>query len=155
MISPRVVELLHGPAYIQLATRDEALRPSHTAVVGAMVHEDRETVTVLVPAARAERPLSNLRNNGRAALCVALASHEAYQLKGPYVSSRPADDADLARQEAYRQALFADAVRAGYPEDIARRLTLGFAYTPAVAITFHAEEVFLQTPGPQAGTPLR
>ena len=40
----------------------------------------------------------------------------------------------------------------GYPEAIARPLTMGLAYTPGVAITFRAEEVFLQTPGPGAGT---
>ena len=31
-------------------------------------------------------------------------------------------------------------------------MTLGLAYTPGVAITFRADEVFLQTPGPGAGT---
>jgi hypothetical protein len=42
-------------------------------------------------------------------------------------------------------------LQAGYPEQIARPLVLGMTYQPAVAITFHAEEVFLQTPGPDAG----
>ena len=152
MIPDRVVEVLHGPAFMQIGSRNEALQPAHTYAVGAMVHDDRQTVTVFVPTARAERVLRDLRENGRIALGVALASHEAYQLKGTYVSSRPADDADRARQEAYRAALLASALEAGYPEAIARPLTLGFAYTPAVAITFRAEEVFLQTPGPGAGT---
>ena len=66
----------------------------------------------------------------------------------------PTDATDLARQEAYRKALLADALGAGYPEEIARPLTQGFAYTPSVAITFRADEVFLQTPGPDAGSPL-
>jgi hypothetical protein len=44
------------------------------------------------------------------------------------------------------------AAEAGYPPAIARPLVLGLAYTPAVAITFRAREVFLQTPGPGAGT---
>jgi hypothetical protein len=109
-------------------------------------------VTVFVPTPRAERVLRDLTANGRIALGFSLASHEAYQLKGRYVSSRPLDDADRARQEAYRATLMASALEAGYPEAIARPLTLGFAYTPGVAITFRAEEVFLQTPGPGAGT---
>jgi hypothetical protein len=120
--------------------------------VGAVVHDDRQTVTVFVPAARSERVLRDLRENGRIAVGVSLASHEAYQLKGTYVSSRPTDDADRARQEARRAALLESALEAGYPETIARPLTLGLAYTPGVAITFRAEEVFLQTPGPGAGT---
>jgi hypothetical protein len=152
MIPDRVVEVLHGPAFMQVGTRDEGLRPAHTFAVGAVVHEDRQTVTVFVPTARSGRVLRDLTENGRIALGVSLVSHEAYQLKGTYVSSRPTDDAERARQEAYRVALLASALEAGYPEAIARPMTLGLAYTPGVAITFRAEEVFLQTPGPGAGT---
>lgn len=152
MISDRVIEVLHGPAFMQVGTRDAALRPAHTFAVGAVVHDDRQTVTVFVPTARSERVLRDLREHGRIALGVALVSHEAFQLKGTYVSSRPTDDAERARQEAYRAALLAATLEAGYPEAIARPLTLGLAYTPGVAITFRAEEVFLQTPGPGAGS---
>jgi hypothetical protein len=152
MIPDRVVEVLRGPSWVQIGTRDEALRPAHALVVGAMVHDDRRTVTVLVPAARSERVLRNLRENGRIAVGIALASHEAYQIKGTFLSARPADDAERTRQEAHRAALLADALEAGFPPAIARPLVLGLAYTPGVAITFRAEEVFLQTPGPGAGT---
>jgi len=154
MIPDRVIEVLHGPAYMQIATRDADLRPAHTFAVGAMVHEDRETVTVFVPSARAQRILADLERNGRVALGIALLSHEAYQLKGSYLSSRPTDASDLARQEAYRKALLEDALAIGYPDEIARPLTQGFAYTPGTAVTFRAEQVFLQTPGPGAGTPM-
>lgn len=154
MIPDRVVEVLHGPVYVQVGTRDATLRPAHTLAVGAMVHDDRQTVTVFIPAARARRALADLESNGRIAVGVALASHESYQLKGTYVSTRPTDADDLARQEAYRRALLADALKAGYPEEIARPFTQGFAYTPGVAITFRAEEAFQQTPGPGAGNPL-
>jgi len=154
MIPDRVIEMLHGPSYLQIGTRDADLRPAHTFAVGALVHEDRETVTVFVPTARAQRILADLESNGRVALGIAQVSHEAYQLKGRYLSTRPTDASDLARQEAYRKALLEDAVGIGYPEEIARPLTQGFAYTPGTAITFRAEEVFLQTPGPGAGTPL-
>ena len=152
MIPDRVVEVLSGPAFMQIGTRDGALRPAHTFAAGAFVHADRQTVTVFVPTARSERALADLRENGRIALGIAIGSHEAYQLKGTYVSSRPADAEDRGRQETYRTALLASALEAGHPEQISRALTLGIAYTPGVAITFRAEEVFLQTPGPGAGT---
>jgi hypothetical protein len=152
MIPDRVVEVLHGPAFLQVGTRDEALRPAHTVAVGAVVHADRQTVTVFVPTARSGRVLRDLTGNGRVALGAGLASHEAYQLKGTYVASRPTSDVERARQEAYRAALLADTLEAGYPEAIARPLTQGAAYTPGVAITFRAEQVFLQTPGPAAGS---
>lgn len=152
MIPDRVVEVLHGPTWIQIGSRDEALRPAHTVAVGAVVHDDRQTVTVFVPTARSGRVLRDLTGNGRIAVGLALASHEAYQLKGTYISSRPTDDTDRARQEARRAALLESALEAGYPEAIARPLALGLAITPGVAITFRAEQVFLQTPGPGAGT---
>jgi hypothetical protein len=152
MIPDRVVEVLHGPTWIQIGSRDEALRPAHTVAVGAVVHDDRETVTVFVPTARSGRVLRDLTGNGRIAVGLALASHESYQLKGTYISSRPTDDTDRARQEARRAVLLESALEAGYPETIARPLALGLAITPGVAITFRAEQVFLQTPGPGAGT---
>lgn len=154
MIPERVIAFLHGPVFVQIGTRDAGLRPCHASVVGTRVHDDRETVTVLVPTARADRTLQNLAGNGRVAVAAGHVSHESYQLKGTYLSSRPADQADRARQEALRAALLASALEAGYPEPLARPFTLGFAYTPAVAITFRAEEVYQQTPGPDAGTRL-
>jgi hypothetical protein len=152
MIPDRVVEVLHGATWIQIGSRDESLRPAHTVAVGAVVHDDRQTVTVFVPTARSGRVLRDLTGNGRIAVGLALASHESYQLKGTYISSRPTDDTDRARQEARRAALLESALEAGYPETIARPLALGLAITPGVAITFRAEQVFLQTPGPGAGT---
>lgn len=154
VIPDRVVEFIHGPVFMQIGTRDASLRPTHVMAVGARVGEDRQTVTVLVPTARAARTLRDLGDNGRVALSCSHASHESYQLKGAYLSSRPADAEDRARQETYRAALLAACLEAGYPELISRPLTQGFAYAPAVAITFSAEEVYQQTPGPDAGTRL-
>jgi len=151
MISDRVVEVIHGPAWMQAGTRDESLHSAQTFVVGAAVHPDQETVTFFVPESRSARILSDLKNNGRVALAVALLSHEAYQLKGVYISSRPADAKDRTVQEIYRSKLLSATLQAGYPEQIAKPLVLGMAYQPAVAITFRVEEIFLQTPGPEAG----
>jgi len=151
MIPDRIVEVIHGPAWLYAGTRDEELCPAQTFVIGAVAHPDRETVTFFVPEHRSERILSNLKNNGRIALAVNLAAHEAYQLKGAYIASRPADTKERAVQEIYRSKLLAASLQAGYPEQMAKPLILGFAYQPAVAITFRVEEIFLQTPGPEAG----
>src|SRR2546427_10700423 len=99
MIPDRVVELLHGPAFMQVGTRDAQLRPAHAWVIGAVVHPDRETVTLFVPESRSARVLSDLQDNGRGALGVGLASAAPHQLKGPYCSSRPTADKETARHE--------------------------------------------------------
>jgi hypothetical protein len=132
-------------------TRSERLYPSHTFVIGAIVHSDRETITFFIPESRSERILSDLNNNGRVALAVSLITHEAYQLKGVYLSSLPTNAKDQAVQEVYRSKLLSAFLQAGYPEQIVRPLVLGLAYQPGIAITFRAEEIFLQTPGPEAG----
>ncbi len=151
MIPDRVVDVIHGPAVMYAGTRNERLYPAQTFVIGAVVHPDQETITFFVPESRSERILSDLKNNGRVALAVSLTTHEAYQLKGGFISSRPADAKERAVQEIYRSKLLSAMLQAGYPEQIAKPLVLGFAYQPAVAITFRAEEIFLQTPGPEAG----
>lgn len=153
MIPDRVVEVLHGPAVMLVGSRDAQLRPAHASAVGAFVHDDRRTVTFFVARSCSARLLSDLQDNGRVAFSFGWMSHEAYQLKGTYLSSRPTSDEDVGRQEAYRKKLLA-AARQAYPEEIARPFALGTAYTPGVAITFRVDEVFVQTPGPGAGTRL-
>lgn len=151
MIPDRIADVIHGPAFMHAGTRDEQLRPTQTFVVGAVVHPDRETITFFVPESRSGRILSDLENNGRVALAIGLVTHEAYQLKGVFISSRPTDAKDRAVQEIYRSKLLSSMLHAGYPQQIAQPLVLGFVYQPGIAITFRVEEIFLQTPGPGAG----
>jgi hypothetical protein len=150
VIPDRAVEVLRGPAVMLVGSRDAALRPAHTCAVGAIVDDDRRTVTFFVPESRSARLLSDLRDNGRVAFSFGWVSHEAYQLKGTYLSARPTTADDIARQEAYRAALLV-AAREAYPEELARPFALGVAYHPGVAITFRVDEVYRQTPGPGAG----
>jgi hypothetical protein len=150
VIPDRVVEFLRGPSVMQVATRDAELWPAHAYVLGAIPHEDRQTVTFFVYEKRAKEILSDVEDNGRIALTLGQASHEAYQLKGTYLSSRPATEEDHALQEAYRDALYASLSQL-WPEEVARKLVLGMAYRPGVAITFRVEDIYLQTPGPGAG----
>jgi hypothetical protein len=151
MIPDRVVEVIHGSAIMYAGTRDERLRPAQTYVIGAVVHPDHETVTFFVPESRSERILSDLTNNGKIALALGLPTHEAYQLKGTYISFRPTEAKDRAVQEASRAKVLSALLQAGYPEQLVKPHVLGLAYRPGIAITFRAEEIFLQTPGPEAG----
>ena len=99
MIPERVIETIQGPAFLHVSTRDERLRPSQVFAVGAVVHADRETVTFFVPEGRAQNLLNDLKNNGRVALALGLVTHEAYQVKGSYLSSRPAEAKERTIQE--------------------------------------------------------
>ena len=151
MIPDRVVEVIQGPAMMHLGTRDAELHPAHAFAVGAVVSEDRQEVTFFVPEIVSGRVLQDLRDNGRVAFAVGLVSHEAYQLKGRYASSHPADEQELTFQEAHLGRMVA-ALRQVFPEEFATALIGAIPYRPSVAITFRVEEVFLQTPGPGAGS---
>ncbi len=151
MIPERVVEVLRGPAFMHVGTRDANLRPAHAFPLGVVVGDDNETVTFFVNEWRAKRILSDLENNGRVAFGAGLLSHEAYQLKGIYLSSRSATDDEIAFQEAHRATLCGLLLN-WFPKEVAEGLFLALACRPSVAITFRVEEVFLQTPGPGAGT---
>lgn len=151
MIPDRVIEVLRGPSVMWVGTRDDDLRPAHSYVTGAVVHDDKQTVTFFVSAERSKRALADLEKNGRVALAFGQASHEAYQLKGSYVSTRAASDEECALQEAYRDKLWRGLAQY-WPEELVKPMILGAAYRPSVAITFRVEEVFLQTPGPGAGS---
>ncbi len=154
MIPDSIVEAIHGAAVISVGTRDEQLRATHTLVVGAVVHPDREAITCFVPEQRFARIQNNLTSNGRVTLAVSLLTHEAYQLKGAYLGSRPTDAKDLAIQELHRAKLLSTMLQRGYPEAIVRPFILGFIYQPGMALSFRVEEMFLQTPGPEAGKKL-
>ncbi|MGH7960760.1 MAG: pyridoxamine 5'-phosphate oxidase family protein [Candidatus Binatia bacterium] len=151
MLPDRIVDVIHGPAVMYVGTRNDRLHPAQTFVIGAVVHPDRKTITFFIPESRSARILSDLTNNGRVAMAVALVTHEAYQMKGSFIASRPANAQERAVQEIYRSKLLSSLLQAGYPEQIAKPVVLGLAYQPAVAITFQVEEIFLQTPGPEAG----
>ena len=151
MIPEHVADFVQGPIFLSIGARDETLRPAHAWAVGAVVAPDRETVTCFVVEERARKILPHLDANGPVAMGAGSPTHEAYQLKGRYLSSRPADEQERAFLKARRNGWLALALRCGYPEQIARPLILGFRHQPAVAITFRVEEVFLQTPGPDAG----
>ncbi|HSD10550.1 MAG TPA: pyridoxamine 5'-phosphate oxidase family protein [Candidatus Binatia bacterium] len=153
MIPDRVVEVLRGPAFMHVGTRDAELHPAHAFAVGAIVSEDRQAVTFFVPEIASGRILRDLRDNGRVALAVGLVSHEAYQLKGTCASSRPADEQEVAFEEAHLAKLLT-ALRQLFPEEFATALIRAIPCRPSVAITFRVEEVFLQTPGPGAGNKL-
>jgi len=139
---------------MHVATRNESFRPFQVSAVGAVVHPDRKTVTFFVPESRSERILGDLKNNGRVALAFGIVTHEAYQVKGSYLSSRPAEAKEQALQEIYKTKVLSSFLQVGYPEQVVRPYILGLKHQPSVAITFRVEEVFLQTPGPEAGKKL-
>jgi hypothetical protein len=151
MIAPELAAFLEEGLAIHLGTRDEQLAPNGTHVVGVKVDDDGSQLVVYVAKTSATHVLRDLRSNRQAAVVFARPTDDrACQVKGIFVSARPARDDERAFIIA-QWDLFLDKLAAiGIP----RGFAAGWDTWPAMAIRIQATTLFEQTPGPAAGTPL-
>ena len=79
-------------------------------------------------------------------------SHETYQFKGRYRHHRDIEDTDVESVDRVRRR-FVKSLRPMYP-DAPEDVLKAFISPPALAVEFEVLEIYLQTPGPGAGTRL-
>jgi hypothetical protein len=123
-------------------------------VSGWRIGPGGRTFTAFLPDSSVPHLLEALLDNGRLAVTLEeVGTHETYQIKGRYVSHRPVQptDIDLARRVRER---FVKGVRSLYPQAGAAERLGASVPAPSVAVEIEVDEVFLQTPGPGAGTRL-
>src|SRR5262245_29499242 len=150
MIPEHISRFLECATVAMGGTRDDHLIPHAHRVSGWTVGPDVQTMTCLVAEGFTKNLLPSLEHNGQFALTVCeVPSHETYQFKGSYVGSRPVQAEDLSVYESYRRR-FVERICSlfGLPGDTAR----SYVPPPALAISFKVREIYLQTPGPGAGT---
>lgn len=149
MIPQRLVDFVHGPVVSWIGSRDDKLRPSVSWTFGTRVDAANDLITTFMPEIESEQVVSDLAQNGMIAFTVAEAiSHEAYQFKGGQVEMRPSTEEERAVQDIHRSKLLSHYTM--YPEAVFG----GYVLYPSIAVTFRAEEAFVQTPGPGAGEKL-
>ncbi|WP_084809130.1 hypothetical protein [Bradyrhizobium sp. NAS80.1] len=96
--------------------------------------------------------ISNLDANGQAAVTFARPSdYVSYQLKG-VARLRAAEDADLALSRRYRAGIVAVFSGLGLPSEFVQPWLI--EEEPVVA-SLRVSEIYVQTPGPKAGTAVR
>ena len=134
-------------------TRDRQFVPHGHRVSGWRVGADYRTITALVPELFTPGLIESLRDNGELAVTIEeFPSHETYQFKGRYLHHRPAEPDDLLVVDRIR-ARFVKSLKpvlADAPEDVLR----AYIPQPSLAVEFQVREIYLQTPGPGAGTRL-
>jgi predicted pyridoxine 5'-phosphate oxidase superfamily flavin-nucleotide-binding protein len=146
MIPERLVAFVHGPTLSWVGTRDARLRPSVSWAFGARVSPARDEITVFIPDIEAEQTRRNAEQHRLIAFTVVDGrTHEAYQFKGRLVGLRPSSDEERAVQDIHRSKVIS--YMAPYPKVLFEGLRL----YPSTALTFRVEQVFAQTPGPDAG----
>jgi len=122
--------------------------PSHTDTLGASISDDKKELTFFARKSLSEQVLANLAENGRATIFIGVASHEAYQFKGQFVESRPLTSHEKELSEKNRNNFIEVMSGFGLPKPAIERL---FGVEPDIGITVRVEDIFVQTPGPEAG----
>jgi hypothetical protein len=154
VIPGKIARFLEQYANVAFAgTRDRDLVPHGHRVSGWRVDAERGTMTALVPNAFTPGLVEALHDNGEVAVTVEeFPSHETYQFKGRYLRHRPVDADDLAVVERIRARFVKSLapVLSGVAEDALK----AYIPPPALAVEFAVQEIYLQTPGPAAGTRL-
>ena len=147
-LSEELVEFIESGVWTYLATRDAELRPYAARVCGTAAGADRRQVTVWVEASAAERTIACLEHDRRAAISFSRSvDHRTIQLKGRAIRWRPSDPSERAMQERYLAAFSEQLYWVGIPRAVTRRLRC----TPSLTLCVTPHEIFLQTPGPEAG----
>jgi hypothetical protein len=154
MIPGKILRFLTEYANVAFAgTRDRHLVPYGHRVSGWRVGADHRTMTALIAEPFTPRLIDSLEDNREFALTVEeFPSHETYQFKGRYLRHRPPDRDDIEILDTIRKR-FVKSIRPLYanaPENIWN----AFIMKPSLAVEFEVLEVYLQTPGPGAGTRL-
>ncbi len=154
MIPGKIIRFLEQYGNVGAAgTRDRDLVPFGHRVYGWRVGADQRTMTILVPDEFTARLVDSLQHNAELAVTVeAFPSHETYQFKGRYLSHREVTPEDLEAVEQVRRRFLnsAKTIFLDHHEDVLK----AFVNLPALAVEFEVVEVYVQTPGPGAGTRL-
>jgi hypothetical protein len=148
----RVHRCLEEGLSILVGTVDAHGTPSCCRAIAIKSEDDLETVTVYLPVATSHATIQNVAATKRLAIA---ATHPmdncATQLKGTTIEARLAHDAEGTFVEGRLDAFARVLDTIGVP----LRLTRSVAHWPAFAVRMRVEQIFEQTPGPQAGARLR
>lgn len=137
---------------VLVGTADARNNPSCCRAVAIRSHDDLATATVYIPLAASQQTLQDLATTKRLAVAASHpVDHYSIQLKGVTTEVRLATDDEAPFVESRLEGL-ADVLHTiGVP----RRLVRNVACWPAFAVTLRVDEIFEQTPGPNAGSRLR
>jgi hypothetical protein len=152
MIPVKIIRFLEERASLGVAaTRDGNLVPRGHRVSGWQIDTAGRTLTAFISPSSATRFVEAALDNGRIAVTLEeIGTHETYQIKGQYLSHRPVRSAEIDIASRARER-FAKQVRSLYPDDRIAAALRASIPTPSLAVEIEVQEVFIQTPGPDAG----
>ena len=153
MLSERLRLATEGGMSIILGTVDAEGMPAACRGVALRASDtDPSSVTVFIPVDSGQETIANIATTRRVAIgATHPPTHTSLQLKGTTRSVRlaRADEKEFVRS---RIAAFAETLEIlGVPQ----KITWSVAHWPAFAVEVNVEELYDQTPGPNAGAKIR
>jgi Pyridoxamine 5'-phosphate oxidase len=156
-VTAELKAFLESGVSVVVGTRDSELVPEITRAWGPRVSRDRRSVSLCIALATSGRTLDNLRHNGRVAATFSLPiDYKTVQLKGGCTETAQPNRQDLAAIQRHRDSFACLTERLGVPRSFTEAIwQRELTESPVmVKIRFVTENVFDQTPGPDAGSPL-
>ena len=135
----------------QIGSANVDLKPSHSFALGARINSAAETITVFVCKEISHTVLKDCETSKRAVFYSTLFSHEAYQVKGNVTQVEPLSEEDRSASKEHCEKFIQATTEMGMPPENTRKI---FGLTADTAITIELEQIFDQTPGPNAGKPI-
>jgi hypothetical protein len=156
-ISAELKTFLESGVSVVVGTRDADLVPEITRAWGLLVSKDRESISLCAPLATSRKTLDNLAHNGQMTVCCSLpTNYKTVQLKGRCIQKTDPSRADLAAVERHREAFGRMNELVGFPRQRSEMFWQSEVQSSPVLVRlrFVPEQIFDQTPGPDAGSPL-
>lgn len=152
MIDSAIAEFVEGAVMTILASRDTGCRPAIGRGVGTRRAAGGQLLDTMVSRAQWPELIGNLSPGDPLAVTfVAPDDYRTFQIKGILESVTPASDDELAFTHEYHRDIHRVLTALGVTEG-----QIGFWLTDAdlYRLRYRPTDVFVQTPGPRAGTRL-
>lgn len=134
---------------ILIATRNDAHRPMIGRSTGARFDAESGQISLLVSASQWPDAVTHARpGTPISATFVKPDNYKAYQIKGPITDARAADAIEQARGRQYVADMLSEMGALGVSR---LQLSSTLSDRDLVRITFIPRDLFIQTPGPEAG----
>lgn len=153
MLEDDVAAFLSGNVMMIAATRDAAMRPHIGRGCGAAFDPDVGDLTLLASSTQWPEFFANAKSGAPIAMTVCQPdNYKCLQVKGQIIGVSQASEEQKARAQRYLDTMLS--IMAGL--GVSRlQLSTVFSNADLVAIRFWPADLFIQTPGPEAGERMR
>ena len=156
-INAELKAFLESGVSVVVGTHDAEFVPEITRAWGLLVSKDRTSISLCAPLATSRKTLDNLADNQQMTVCCSLpTSYKTVQLKGQCTRQTDPNRADLAVVKRHRQAFGRMNELVGFPRQRSEIFWQSEVEGSPTLVKLHLvlDQVFDQTPGPDAGSPL-